>query len=308
MFFTPFTLIYTYFLDPIRLLLTFTKTRNCTDMNRRANIRRKVLIITVVIATIGCTTFSLKDGAAVAQESTELFDPLSLPKRNLVPEGPWLDPISFNSEQSYIVRTRLGSPTRSITKIELQQASSLRDLIPEYPSNWITDYVSVQISTISNGKKLNASSANDVLSLEQISMLNSADLGASIDIIAVYRSKNAATDISENSTMTVSTTIVPETEASYVGGNEKMISYLKEKVLERLAKNSGWLKPPTVYFTINELGLTNDVELIDPSGNEEVDKILIEVIQDMPKWNPAANSEGLAVEQAFEFSVGQGGC
>lgn len=277
-------------------------------MKRRANIRRKVLIITVAIATIGCTIFSLKDGAAVAQGSTELFDPLSLPKRDLVPPGFTLDPISFNSDQAYMVQTRLGSPRRSITKNELQRASSLRDLIPEYPSNWVTNYISVEISTISNGKELNVKNANDVLSLEQISMLNSADIGALIDVIVVYRSKNAATDIGENSTMKVSTTIVPETEATYVGGNEKMTSYLKEKVLERLAKNSGWLKPPTVYFTINEQGLTKDVELIEPSGNEEVDKILVEVIQDMPKWNPATNSEGLAVEQAFEFSVGQGGC
>ena len=63
-----------------------------------------------------------------------------------------------------------------------------------------------------------------------------------------------------------------------------------------------------MHFTINEQGLTETVELIDPSGNEDVDKILMEAIQGMPKWNPAANAEGKSVEQAFEFSVGQGGC
>ena len=277
-------------------------------MKRRANNRRKVLIITVAIASIGCATFFLKDGVAVAQESTELFDPLSLPVRDLVPPGFTLDPMSFNSDQAYTVRARLGTPRRRITKSELQQASSLRDLIPEYPSNWITNYISVEISTTSNGKKLNARNANDALSLEQISMLNSADIGALVDISVVYRSKNSATDISENSTMKVSTTIVPETKARYVGGNEKMTSYLKEKVLERLAKNSGWLKPPTLYFTINEQGFAEDVELIDPSGNAEVDEILLEVIQGMPKWNPATNAKGLAIDQAFEFSVGQAGC
>jgi TonB family protein len=101
---------------------------------------------------------------------------------------------------------------------------------------------------------------------------------------------------------------LPSKDASYVGGNEQMISYLKEYIITRLAKNSGWLKPPTVHFTINTQGRTENVELMEPSGNEAVDKILIDVIQDMPKWNPAIDGDGQDTKQSFKFLVVQAGC
>ena len=101
---------------------------------------------------------------------------------------------------------------------------------------------------------------------------------------------------------------LPSADASYVGGNGKLVSYLKEYTLARLAKDCGWLTPPTVHFTINTQGQTENIELIEPSGNEAVDKILIDVITKMPKWNPGTDAQGKAVEQSFEFSVGQAGC
>ncbi len=97
-------------------------------------------------------------------------------------------------------------------------------------------------------------------------------------------------------------------EASFIGGKDAMVAYLKNTMMDHVAKDIGWLKPPVVRFAVNDQGIADNVGLVSTSGNLRLDHRLVSLIRDMPKWEPAINADGKAVSQAFEFSVVQAGC
>jgi len=106
----------------------------------------------------------------------------------------------------------------------------------------------------------------------------------------------------------ISPNAAPRSNARFIGGQDRMVSYLKTNITGHIAKGIGWLKPPTVSFIVNELGETEKIVLVSTSGNAELDKRLVAVIEEMPVWIPAENTNGKAVKQEFEFNVVQGAC
>ena len=98
------------------------------------------------------------------------------------------------------------------------------------------------------------------------------------------------------------------TEAAFVGGNEGLVGYLKGNILPQIRPGIGWLKPPVVQFNLNEEGGAIDVVLTGTSGNVELDARLVQVVEQMPRWIPARDAKGNAIQQAFAFNVVQAGC
>jgi hypothetical protein len=101
---------------------------------------------------------------------------------------------------SYSVR---GKYARPITKDKLDKSLLISDFIDGYPSNWITDYVSVEVSGTNGGKLQTAMGINTALSVAQKSILNNTDMATDIMVNVVYKSKNSITNMDENKTMAV---------------------------------------------------------------------------------------------------------
>jgi TonB family protein len=202
-----------------------------------------------------------------------------------------------------------GTYERSVKKVNLEKAESLSDIIIGYPSSWITDYISAEITTTSNDKVGKALSANDRLTLEQKNLLSTADLGTDVNIEVTYRYSNSAIDQTDILQMNYSATVVPQIEAEYVGGNEQLKMYLKENTIDKISEaDAKKINPAVVTFIINEAGEVANAQVSTGSGDEKIDKLLLKTIQKMPKWKPAENSDGLKVKQDFKFSVGMSGC
>jgi TonB family protein len=147
------------------------------------------------------------------------------------------------------------------------------------------------------------------LNTEQINLLSSTQLGTDIDIHITYQSKNSVTNHNEESRLNYSATIVPETEAEYPGGYQQLTQYIKEKVIDKISANgSEKLQQAVVDFTVNTEGEIADVRISRTSGNPKTDKLLLKVINNMPKWRPAEDSKGSKVDQKFEFTVWNSGC
>lgn len=96
--------------------------------------------------------------------------------------------------------------------------------------------------------------------------------------------------------------------ARFVGGEQALVQHLKAKVLQHIAPGIGWLKPPVVQFSVDASGSPTHVNLMKTSGNMALDEALVRIFQEMPRWEPATTANGQAVTQAFQFSLGQGGC
>jgi hypothetical protein len=96
--------------------------------------------------------------------------------------------------------------------------------------------------------------------------------------------------------------------ARFVGGEHALVSHLKAQVLQHIAPGIGWLEPPVVHFNVDASGAPIRVELVKTSGNAALDVALVKIFQGMPRWEPATTAEGIIIPQAFQFTVGQGGC
>jgi TonB family protein len=198
-----------------------------------------------------------------------------------------------------------GTYAHPITREKLHDARSMGDIIPYYPVLWILSYVSVEIVATCDGKAMIATSPNDILSTDQKNILNTVDLGANIIVNIDYKYKNPATDIIEINRMHYSTSVIPELEAEFPGGEQQMNKYLKEKAIDKISEGASKIfKFAIIKFTVDEEGKITNAQIATASGDPKIDKLLLKAINKMPKWKPAENPMGIKAKQSFEFSVG----
>lgn len=266
------------------------------------------ILIGIVIATIGFTVFGfINQREDIKTRNVNMHcapsNQADTGMKYWVAEKAEMNLPPFIKDLPYIVRAKYA---RTITMEKLKKANSLSDLIPYYPVNWIDEYISVEISSSCNDKNSKAVGPNDVLSEEQKYIFSSIDLTADINITVRYKNINPVTDEFENHEMITYMAVVPETEAEYYGGYDQMIQYLKENSLEEIHnRNTQMLPFSRLLFTVNEQGNTENIKVVKTSGDLGVDKILIDLISNMPKWKPAENYNGINVKQEFEFVVGR---
>ena len=211
-----------------------------------------------------------------------------------------------NKELFYMVQRKSGRP---ISEENVANAKSLGDIISNYPSSWMDEYISVEITTIVGGKEYTKVGRSERLTKEQKQIVNIVKMGDQVAVRIKYKSKNTITGDLENHEMNINYTVVPLVEAEFVGGYEHMITYLKKGSLKEInAKQFKHLPQPTISFVVNEDGKTESVKLIDTSRDDEVDKLLLKLVKNMPTWIPAKTKGAIPVKQEFVLMIGQDGC
>tara|TARA_B100000809_G_scaffold167260_1_gene164604 strand:+ start:3675 stop:4505 length:831 start_codon:yes stop_codon:yes gene_type:complete len=193
---------------------------------------------------------------------------------------------------------------KTITRQKLSEATSISDIIENYPKSWIQNYNSVVISGIANKEESESIASNATLTQNQKELLATA-----FEIhIAVHYQKRNYNDIIQNRQMNTSFVVIPEIQAKFEGGHDKMIAYLKRNSLDKINSKNLMLPQPTIYFTVNKFGDIKNSELTETSGNNEIDKMLIQMVKSMPQWIPAKNATGKNVEQRFALDIEVDGC
>jgi len=143
-----------------------------------------------------------------------------------------------------------------------------------------------------------------MLSKEQKRILHSVEITNNINVLINYKVKNHQTGRLDDKKLNYILTVIPEKEAEYNGGYDKLIRYFEEKSKSEIAAiKSGQLETAFIQFTVTEKGEISDIDLKKTSGYSQIDKLMFELIRDMPKWNPAENSKGEKVSQNFEFAL-----
>lgn len=197
-----------------------------------------------------------------------------------------------------------GAYSRSIKKITLTQASTVSDIIPHYPSQWIKDYAFVEVIVTADGKTAKAAGKNSTLTAEQKNILLAAGLGSEVTITIGYNEKNAVTDRIQTATMQFEATVTPEKEAEYNGGYQQLTQYLQEHGISKISpKSPKDFKPVIVKFTVDERGEIANAHVAKSSQDPKIDMTLLQAITKMPKWKPAETAKGVKVKQEFQFSV-----
>jgi len=209
---------------------------------------------------------------------------------------------SQNAEITYEVNPIF--PPLSILKETLTTAQTISDLNSHYQSAWIRKYIAVEILATQEGVIKKTIGKNDTLRQAQKDLMNLADIGTSISVNVQYIPENTLKH-KEIKTINFSFLVNPENEATYLGGQQKLSAYLKDKVMDKVAVSSFKEHHLTaVKFTIDEEGQVVSVHLFESSKDEQIDTLLLEVIAKMPRWKPAAYANGEKVKQEFVLTVG----
>jgi hypothetical protein len=205
----------------------------------------------------------------------------------------------------------VGKYAKKIKKEALLNAQTLADIIPYYPSNWISEYDEVEILTTGKGLGLKAYSAKDLLNTLQKNIMAESDFGTTMYINVRYKYQNPMTQILEENEIHVNMLVVPFVEAAFAEGDEKMKQYIQENITEPIVKSTPKQNHKgEVAFTVNHKGEIVNAKVTKSSDNLKADKLMLDAIHKMPNWKPAENSKGLKVNQRFTLRIGnfQDGC
>ncbi|MCE4566366.1 energy transducer TonB [Maribellus sp. CM-23] len=265
-----------------------------------------LLSVALILVLIGYDGMEIRD--CQPEETTTQANTVSSPTTASFNAQPY----SFSSARvinynlNYSVR---GKHNRPITRQALSQASSLIDIIPHYPNNWIAQYESVEISGVQDGVAIKATGENDILNSKQKKLLQSTAINNDFSITVNYKTENSLSGNLEAKQMNVSFTVIPEQEAQFSQGYENLIAYLKENSNKTVSHfKSEELQTMFIFFEVTEEGKVSDVRLAKTSGFSEVDNLLLELISQMPGWTPAKDATGKKVKQKFEFALGNSDC
>jgi TonB family protein len=187
------------------------------------------------------------------------------------------------------------------------------DLPQESYSN-ILYFISMDITTMNNGKTMLSKGVSNLITKEQKSILMAADAGTDIHIKIRFKYKNTGKvsyyDLEQIKEGDYTVTVIPETEAEYPGGFPAITNYINRNVFDKIPNKSDLSRnpPAVVKFTINEDGHISDARISRTSRNTKVDKLLLDAIIKMPNWKPAKDSKGKNIKQEYSIPLGNDGC
>jgi len=213
---------------------------------------------------------------------------------------------AFNSFAQNDVKFEINKvlPYISIPENKLDKINTLMDIDKRYPTTWIKEYISVEISAYKNGTKTKALGISNVLNQEQKELIQLADRSDDIAVSVIYLPENSL----KNNTVKqydFKVTIMPEKNAVYGKGEEQLIQYLKKNSMASIETGSFTGYDLTaIKFAITEQGNITDIQVALPSKDTKIDDMLVTALSKMPSWKPAEFSNGLKVKQNFVLTIG----
>jgi len=267
--------------------------------------KKRVLIFGTVLTTISLSALGFMNWRNTEKNKLEISS-------NITVDSNYEDLTTMNAQANtawfYDVHSRY---IHTITKEKLNNAKSISDIIPNYPTKKIESFQSVKVSILESNKETSEFGESDLLNASQIKLLQSTNYSTNISITANYRVKNAVSGALEEDYLVYYMTIIPEKEAEYVIGYNALTEYLKKNSKEKtVIINQDKLRPGKVSFTVTKEGTIANVKLTSTSGYSSMDKELIKLITYLPKWywNSAKNSKGEKVDQELVLFFGIEGC
>jgi hypothetical protein len=196
-------------------------------------------------------------------------------------------------------------PPRAIAKEKLLVADSLVHLDKNYKSDWIKEFISVEISAYNNGVLRKVRSENDLLNQEQKELLSKVDDDKEIYVRVDYMPNNKLS-YNEPKEHSFSLGIKPEVESKFPGGQQALDQYLQENVLDKISDIPlKQYQMEAVTFVVDKEGYVINPKTVNwPSDDERINDILMKAVCNMPRWIPANHANGIKVKQELVLTLG----
>ncbi len=186
-------------------------------------------------------------------------------------------------------------------------------LYPQNDYKLITEVVFTEISLTVQGVTRVAQSTSEQLTASQKEILQAADMGSNVTVKLRFKYKDQTKDNfgSRNKVVEGITafTIVPQTEAEYPGGFKQLSAYFKRQVAAKLNDKqiAEKLYQAVIRFTISADGQVLHPAIVQTTTDAQLDKLLLQAMEQMPGWKPSANAQGTKIKQEFTIPF-SGGC
>ena len=196
-------------------------------------------------------------------------------------------------------------PTPTLKRDTLEAAKTIADINKYYKPIWIRDFISVEVSTINDGKAKIAVSENDVLTAEQKTNMETADPKSEISVIVKYMPENTL-KVNEPKIFDFSFSVDAEEQAVCSEGKDELIDYIHDEAISKIDVDlfEGKYNIAAVKFAIDVDGQVVDAHIFESSNDKKVDTLLLETVCNMPAWTPAQFANGLKTKQDFVLTVG----
>ncbi len=199
-----------------------------------------------------------------------------------------------------------GKHDKTVTQNQLKEADHLNDIIPNYPTLWIDSYESVNITVAGETFSKSEVSSSPDLSEAQKKILADLPINSEVLIDVDYGAKNSITQEMEGHEMSVQFMVAPDIPAAFGTDEDALRDYLKSNLFPGIVGEE--MVSAEIHFTVNEKGETENVTLERQTGSLEMANAYVNILEKMPKWQPALNVIGNPVNQNFVLVVGNQNC
>jgi len=206
----------------------------------------------------------------------------------------------------------LGPRYDPITKQFLNEVVRVTEFNTPEENQRIVTLKSTELIFIENDKQTNIrfKGESEMLTEAQLAFLHSAQYSSCFLVRTEFYSQNPVTGEAEFNYYSPHLTVVPEKQAVYKAGKEKLLAYFAKNNKENtLNLDEKKLRPAKLYFTVDKTGQITNVKLDRTSGYADIDDTMIDLLTHLEgDWEAAENEKGEKVDQELAISFGMLGC
>jgi hypothetical protein len=205
------------------------------------------------------------------------------------------------------------SVTPAITKEKLAAAVNAFDFAPVLPGhlNSVVDIVSVDITAINKGSQKSSAGKDAILTADQVTLLQNADLYSEIEMKIWFRWKDTSAAQCYRGLHHIGDiryVVVPQKEAEFPGGYSTLKNYVEQNITSKIRGLTSKKEIPSMEatFTVDENGKITEVKVSGKKPSPEAESLILDAINRMPDWDPAQDSNGTRIKQVFTFNTSGG--
>lgn len=207
----------------------------------------------------------------------------------------------------------IGSRFAAISKTDLVNATTIYPFNNDEENERIDKVNTTEIIIIKHNRRSDRREYGNSqdLTKAQKELFKSLDYDKHFSMKTLFQEKSTDGEVLDERKYNPHYTVVPETQATYIKGEEALINYLIENTKDVTANlDNKKISANKVYFTITKEGLVENVSMHFSTNYPKLDNKLKALISNLPaQWNPAKNAKGEKVEQEIVFTFGpKGGC
>ena len=191
----------------------------------------------------------------------------------------------------------------SVSQSELQSAANLAEIHERYPEDWVDSYLDTKIQVTEDGQATSAMGNDGNLTPEQKQLIKQAKVGSELKLYVKYMPKNNLKNNTKKE-MDFSYNILPAQLPEFNGGEDARQAYVDQAIISKLTPaQKEKLDLARVQFTITPDGSIHNPHILESSGDEDIDQLLLQAFEGMPAWLPARKIDGSPIDHAIKFFI-----